>query len=112
MKMQKNHQLTQMSTVSGSNKAEAQSVQQKFSTAVEIQSWLVRYLAELLEIDEVNVKIPFDRYGLDSTAAVGMISDLGNWLGLKLEPTLPYDFPTIEALAQHLASSEEFKTNA
>lgn len=78
-------------------------------TATEIQAWMVSYLAELLEIepDEVDAKIPFDQYGLDSAAAVGMTGDMEDWLGQRLDPTLLYDYPTVEALAQHLA--EEFK---
>ncbi|MBW4513025.1 MAG: acyl carrier protein [Scytonematopsis contorta HA4267-MV1] len=75
-------------------------------TGTEIQAWIVSYLAELLEIDsdEVNVTIPFDRYGLDSSVAVGLTGDLEDWLGTKLDPTLLYDYPTIEALSRHLAS--------
>lgn len=78
-------------------------------TAAEIQAWMSSYLAQLLalEPDEVNVTIPFDRYGLDSSVAVGLTGDLEDWLDRKLDPTLLYDYPTIEALAQHLA--EEFK---
>ncbi|MEQ9237390.1 acyl carrier protein [Coleofasciculus sp. E2-BRE-01] len=78
-------------------------------TATEIQEWIVSYLAQLLEIDpdEVNVAIPFDQYGFDSSVAVGMTGDLEDWVGRKIDPTLLYDYPTIETLAQHLA--EEFK---
>ena len=74
-------------------------------TAVEIQAWIVSYLAELLEVDpdEINVSISFDRYGLDSSVAVGLTGDLENWMERKLDPTLLYDYPTIESLAQHLA---------
>ena len=76
-----------------------------------IQAWLVSYLAELLDIEpsEVDVAIPFDRYGLDSSAAVGMTGDLEEWLKYELDPTIMYDYPTIEILAQHLA--EEIKVN-
>lgn len=77
-------------------------------SAAEIQAWIASYLAQLLEIDpdEVDVTIPFDQYGLDSSAAVGMTGDLEDWVERKIDPTLLYDYPTIEALAQHLA--EEF----
>ncbi|MBD0263001.1 MAG: acyl carrier protein [Tolypothrix sp. T3-bin4] len=79
------------------------------TSAVEIQAWIVSYLAELLEIepDEVNPTIPFDRYGLDSSAAVGLTGDLEDWMEKKLDPTLLYDYPTVEALSRHLA--EEFQ---
>jgi len=80
-------------------------------TAVEIQAWIVSYLAETLEIDpdEINVTIPFDRYGLDSSVAIGLTGDLEDWLGRKLDPTLLYDYPTVEALARHLAAELKVK---
>lgn len=84
----------------------------KLPTAAEIQDWIVNYLADLLEIepDEVDVTISFDRYGLDSSAAVGMTGDLETWLGRELDPTLLYDYPTVEALVQHISS--QFRTLA
>ena len=83
--------------------------QKELPSAVEIQAWMVSYLSELLAIepDDVNVTIPFDRYGLDSSVAIGLTGDLETWLDRKLDPTLLYDYPTIEALSQHLA--EELK---
>ncbi|MBG1258277.1 acyl carrier protein [Nostoc commune] len=79
-------------------------------TAAEIQTWIVAYLADLLEVDsdEIEVTIPFDRYGLDSSAAVGLTGDLEDWLGCELDPTLLYDYPTVETLVKHLVS--ELKT--
>ena len=74
-------------------------------TAADIQTWLVDYLANLLEIEPNKVKVStqFERYGLDSAAVVGLSGDLEEWLGLELDPTLLYDYPTIETLSQHLA---------
>lgn len=97
-----------MPTVLESNTNTKGDVYKQPPSAAEIQAWIASYLAELLEIDpeEVNVSIPFDRYGLDSSVAVGMTGDLEDWLGRKLDPTLVYDYPTIESLSQHLA--EEF----
>ena len=81
-------------------------------TATEIQVWIVSYLADLLEVDseEIEVTIPFDRYGLDSSAAVGLTGDLEDWLGCELDPTLLYDYPTVEALVQHLNSELKAKS--
>ncbi|MFM5980916.1 MAG: acyl carrier protein [Sphaerospermopsis kisseleviana] len=74
-------------------------------TAVKIREWLVFYVADLLEIEaeEVDVETNFSRYGLDSSAAVILTGDLGDWLGKELEPTALYDYPTIADLAAHLA---------
>lgn len=103
-----NLRATNKFTGSGSIKADAY---KEPPTAAEIQAWIVSYLAELLEIDpdELNVKIPFDQYGLDSSAAVGLTGDLEDWLGSKLDPTLLYDYPTVEALARHLAEELKIK---
>ena len=75
-------------------------------TAAEIQDWIVAYLADLLELEpeEVDVTVPFDEYGLDSSVAVGLTGDLEDWLQTEIEPTLLYSYPTIEALVGHLSS--------
>jgi len=94
------------STALGANTGNVEiDISKKSQTAPEIQEWIVSYLAELLEIksDDINVSVPFDRYGLDSAVVVGLTGDLEEWLGQKLDPTLLYDYPTIEAISQHLA---------
>lgn len=74
-------------------------------SADEIRFWVVSYLSDLLEIDadDVDVTIPFDRYGLDSSAAVGLTGELEDWLDKEVPPTLLYDYPTIEALVEYLS---------
>ncbi|MBE9035924.1 acyl-CoA-binding protein [aff. Roholtiella sp. LEGE 12411] len=73
--------------------------------AADIQNWLISYLAELLEMqpDEIEVEIPFERYGLSSAEGTVLIGDIEAWVGYELAPTLVYEYPTIEALAQHIA---------
>ncbi len=73
-------------------------------STTEIQNWLVSYLAKLLETtpNEIDVKISFNRYGLDSYMTVGLIADLEVWLGCNLKPTVMYNYPNIESLARHL----------
>lgn len=77
---------------------------QRNLTEFEIQTWIVTYVSELLEVDpaDIDITIPFDRYGLDSSAAVGLTGDLEDWAGTIIDPTVLYDYPTIEALAHHL----------
>jgi acyl carrier protein len=72
----------------------------------DIRRWLTAYVATLQESDAgtIDVTIPFERFGMDSSAAVGMTGDLEEWLGFELDPTLPYDYPTIDALSRHLAA--------
>lgn len=71
-----------------------------------IQDWLIAHLAESLGVDrtQIDSKEPFSEYGLDSLAALGLVGDLEAWLGLRLDETMVWDYPTIEDLTQHLAS--------
>ncbi|MBW4427885.1 MAG: acyl carrier protein [Nostoc desertorum CM1-VF14] len=99
-----NLQVNTMPRVSEINKVDAP---KQIRTAAEIQAWTISYLGELLEVDpeEVDITIPFDRYGLDSSAAIGLTGDLEDWLGSEVDPTLLYDYPTIEGLVNHLSAN-------
>ncbi len=76
--------------------------------ATEIQTWMISYIAKIIEVDpsKIDVKVSFDRYGLDSSVALALTNELEEWLKIELDPTLLYDYPTIYALAQHLAKEE------
>jgi acyl carrier protein len=73
-------------------------------TAEDIQEWLINYLARALERspDEIDVTVPFDDFALDSATAIGMTGELEDWLGKHVDPTLVYDYPTIEQFSQCL----------
>jgi len=75
------------------------------ATAGQIQQWFVDYLSRELTIssDEIDVTVPFENFALDSATAIGMTGDLEQWLGKTVDPTLVYDYPTIEAMSRHLA---------
>lgn len=74
-------------------------------SAQQIQEWLQHYIADLfsLDITDVSVFSVFDELGLDSSSAVAMVGDLEDWLGVYIDPTLPYDFPTINTLSVRIA---------
>src|ERR1700687_4955199 len=79
-----------------------------------IQAWLVSKLAERLgiELHEIDIREPFARYGLRSAGAVSLAGELAEWLGRKLSPALAYEYPTVEALARHLAGSSDESESA
>lgn len=80
------------------------------ATQVEtIQTWLITQLAEQLGIacEHIDSRISITEYGLDSIIGVSLAGDLEEWLQLELSPTLLWDYPTIELLAQHLAEEVE-----
>src|SRR5512147_2257914 len=82
--------------------------------AEDIQAWLVSKLSERLGIasHEIDVREPFASHGLGSTEAVSLAGELAAWLGRKLSPALVYEYPTIEALARHLAGSPDVSGSA
>ncbi|WP_041233534.1 acyl carrier protein [Cylindrospermum stagnale] len=98
-----NSQINSISVDAESNHARGK----KLPTKVEIQNWLANYLVEQLDLNpaRVDVSIPFERYGIDSAAAIVLVGDLKDWLEIDLEPTLIYDYPSIEELARHLNDS-------
>src|SRR5262249_14255020 len=54
---------------------------------------------------DIDVGLPFACYGFSSVQAISLSGELGEALGRRLPPTLLYDYPTIEALARHLAEA-------
>ena len=75
-------------------------------SAEEIQDWLVDYLAAQLQVSpqSIDITASFDSFAIDSATAVGMTGDLEQWLGQSVDPTIVYDYPTIEAISRFLAS--------
>jgi acyl carrier protein len=78
-------------------------------TQTRIVGWLSDYVSDLLALDagDIDMDRSFSRYGLDSSAAVGMTGDLGNWLKLDIDPAVVYDYPCIARLAEHLSADPQ-----
>ena len=75
-----------------------------------IQVWLSQWLSNKLQIplDKIDRTKAFADYGIDSVMAVELAQDLEEWLpdDLEVEPTLAWNFPSIEALAGYLAGEQ------
>ena len=71
----------------------------------EIQDWLIRQIAEILNMDpdEIDIREPFANYGLSSLDVITLSGDLETFLGRRLSPTLAYDYPNILSLSHYLA---------
>ncbi len=63
----------------------------------------------MLEMDAsaIDPRQPFTYYGLGSVQAVSLTGDLEVFLNRKLSPTLAWDYPTIESLANFLANDSQ-----
>jgi acyl carrier protein len=83
-------------------------------TEAEIQAWLISNIATLVEIDpqSIDTRKPLEYYGMDSMQAMHLSGDLADWLGRQLSPTVVWDYPTIELLANYLAKNEAYVPDA
>ncbi|WIM86738.1 SDR family NAD(P)-dependent oxidoreductase [Candidatus Mycobacterium wuenschmannii] len=72
--------------------------------AGELAAWLATQLSDLLDLSpgDIDTSLPFAHYGLDSVHAVRLTAALGEHVGQELSPTLPYEYPTIDALCGYL----------
>jgi len=70
-----------------------------------LQTWLVSRLASYLKINvsTIDVEKPLSEYGLDSSVAISLTCELEKWSGLKFEPTLFWDYPTVKELSKHVS---------
>ncbi|WP_322769388.1 acyl carrier protein [Frankia sp. Cr1] len=70
-----------------------------------IEDWLVTQIACSLRIDpeQIDVDESFIANGLSSSSSVALIGDLAKMLGVTLPETLTWEYPTIAALAEHVA---------
>ena len=78
-------------------------------TSAVIQRWLVTELATQMGVkpDDIDIREPFDSYGLNSAQALVIAGKLENLLGFKLSPVLLMYYPTIESLSQRLEEEAE-----
>jgi acyl carrier protein len=80
--------------------------QREFDTLVD---WLTGRIAAYLNTrhDAIAPDAPLSDYGLDSVFALTLCGDLEYELGLVVEPTIAWDYPTIDAIAGHLLAVSE-----
>lgn len=71
----------------------------------DLQAWLCRDLADQMKVppERIDIHAPFAELGLESLAAVSLITRLQVRFGFgSLTPTVLWQFPTIAALSAHL----------
>lgn len=77
-----------------------------------IRSFLVERIARRLHLEPaaLDSRQPLASFGLDSLSAVQLAGELEEWLQRPLSPVLIYDYPSIDALALHLAGEDSTAT--
>jgi acyl carrier protein len=69
-----------------------------------ITEWLVVWIARELGLSSAEIETDKSllNYSLSSVTAMMLVGDLEEWLGLTLPPTLVWDYPSIDAIADYL----------
>jgi acyl carrier protein len=71
-----------------------------------VTAWLTGRIAEYREIpaSDVDPELPLAELGLDSVYVLSLCGDIEDRFGLEVEPTIAWDYPTVDALAAHLCA--------
>jgi acyl carrier protein len=68
--------------------------------------WLTGRIAGYLATSPAAIEtdMAFGDFGLDSAFALNLCTDLETEFGIRVEPTVTWDYPTISDIAGHLAA--------
>ena len=74
-------------------------------TEAEIREWIVAWLMRELAVDRPSIEqaSSFSDLGIGSRQAVMLASDLEGLLERDVQPNLLWEFPSLDALVNHLA---------
>ncbi len=75
-------------------------------TQQDAANWIVQYISKRLEIADsaVDRDALFSELGIDSSFAVVMSGDIGDWIDRDVPPNLLYEHPTVHKLARYIAA--------
>ncbi|MFI7644237.1 acyl carrier protein [Nonomuraea sp. NPDC049400] len=70
------------------------------------RTWLTERLARHLkrEPSAIDADTPLADYGLDSLYALAIVDEIENYLGIAIDATIMWDYPSVSALSSALAT--------
>jgi acyl carrier protein len=72
----------------------------------EFRAWLIGRLATHLKREpaSIDAETPLSDYGVDSLYALAIVDDIENHLGMPVEATMMWDYPSVATLTSALAA--------
>jgi long-chain acyl-CoA synthetase len=73
----------------------------------EVEQWIHEWLLQNLDVPvalEFDSRTAFADLGMDSILSVRLAKELGDWSGCKIEDSAVWSFPSVGAMAEHIAS--------
>ncbi len=79
-----------------------------------LRAWLTAKVAEYAECepDQIRPDVSLAEYGLDSMYGLMLCGDIEDHLGLTVDPTVAWDYSTVDALTGYLDTELERPTGA
>jgi acyl carrier protein len=73
-------------------------------TPDDLRDWLIKRVAYYTgkEPADVDPAVPLTAYGLDSVYALTLCGEIEDHLSVRIEPTIIWDFRTVDDLLAHL----------
>ena len=73
-------------------------------TKDQVSAWLADWISKELGMPKAEIETSRSllEYSLSSVTATILVGDLEDWLDLRLPPTLVWDYPSIDAMTEHL----------
>ncbi|MGW6916292.1 acyl carrier protein [Kitasatospora sp. NPDC054939] len=73
-------------------------------TAESVRAWLLERVALYVErpVSEIAPDVKLVEYGLDSVYALTLCGDIDDEYGIEVDPTLAWDYPTVDAIVGFL----------
>ena len=70
----------------------------------DLKEWLIDHIADYVQLTPLQIKsdVPLAEFGLDSVYALTLAGEIEDYLGIVVESTLLWDFPTIDSLTEAL----------
>lgn len=74
----------------------------------ELADWLIGKIAAYLNVppDTIDADTPLADCGIDSAMSLSLCADLQYEHNLDVETTIVWDYPTVNAIAEHLARGQ------
>jgi len=75
----------------------------------EIQEWILKYIKDKLNIQEVDLTQTFLSIGFYGKVARDFCHKLSSWLKIEISPVLLWEFTDINSLCEHLVNGRQKK---
>lgn len=86
--------------------------QKVYPDKFDISQLIKQLIAQIVDLDKmyIDVNLPLSSFGLDSAAMMGVVLELEEKLGIRIDPDLMYEHLTIDKLAGQLACMTQDKS--